>query len=83
MHHEAYAFELDYQGMSSAHLGDVFEPKYHLIKPHFVIQLKGATDETERSFSICHAANQTFWKYYILGDLAKRKLYIADLDHEI
>ncbi len=93
LHRDAYASELDYQDMASAYLSDIFEPKDYLVKPHFVIQIRVTADElglcsetldeTERNFNICYATNQTFWKYYILGDLAKRKIYIVDLDDEI
>lgn len=93
LHSDAYASELDYQDMASAQFSDVFEPKDYLVKPCFVIQIRMTADEqslcaetldeTERNFYIRCATNQTIWKYYILGDLAKRKIYIADLDNEI
>lgn len=93
LHREAYASELDYLDMASAQLSDAFEPKDYLVKPCFVIQIRVTADalglcsetldEAERNFCIRYATNQTFWKYYILGDLAKRKIYIADLDNEI
>lgn len=93
LHRDAYASELDCQDMASAQFSDVFEPKDYLVKPCFVIQIRMTADEqglcaenlneAERNFHIRCATNQTFWKYYILGDLAKRKIYIADLDNEI
>ena len=93
LHRDAYVSELDYQDMASAQLSDAFEPKDYLVKPCFVIQMRVTADaqglcaktldEAERSFVIRYATNQTFWKYYILGDLAKRKIYIADLDNQI
>ena len=93
LHRDAYASELDYQDIASAQFDDVFAPIDYLVKPCFLIQIRVTADEQglcsetlderDRNFYIRFATNQTFWKYYILGDLAKRKIYIADLDNEI
>ena len=40
-------------------------------------------DAAARNYYIRFSTNQTFWKYYILGDLSKRQVYIADLENEI
>lgn len=93
LHSKPYVSELDYQDMSATQLNDIFEPKDYLVKPNFVIQIwltaderglcSEALDKAERNFYICCAANKTFWKYYILGDLAEKEIYIVDLDNEI
>ncbi|PSJ18971.1 hypothetical protein [Nitrosomonas supralitoralis] len=59
----------------------------------FVLQMFIADDEqglcserlaaSARKFYIRFSANQTYWKYYILGELSKRNVYIADLDNTI
>jgi hypothetical protein len=40
-------------------------------------------DADARQFYIRFATLQTYWKYYILGDLSKRNVYIADLDNAL
>ena len=74
-------------------LPGILERKDYFIKPVFILQLSitaGAhglcsdkLDAEARRFYIRFATGQTFWKYYILGDLSKRNVYIADLDNAI
>lgn len=74
-------------------LPGILERKDYFVKPVFILQLSitaGAhglcsdkLDAEARRFYICFATGQTFWKYYILGDLSKRNVYIADLDNAI
>jgi hypothetical protein len=74
-------------------LPGILERKDYFVKPVFILQLSitaGAhglcsdkLDAEARRFYIRFATGQTFWKYYILGDLSKRNVYIADLDNAI
>lgn len=74
-------------------LSEILDRKDYFVKPVFVLQLSitaGARglcsdklDAAARRFYIRFATNQTFWKYYILGDLSKRNVHIADLDNAI
>lgn len=74
-------------------LPGILERKDYFVKPVFILQLSitaGAQglcsdklDAAARRFYIRFAANRTFWKYYILGDLCKRNVYIADLDNAL
>lgn len=74
-------------------LPGILERKDYFVKPAFILQLSitaGAQglcsdklDTEARRFYIRFATGQTFWKYYILGDMSKRNVYIADLDNAI
>jgi len=65
--------------------------KDYLVKPAFIVQMhitadaRGLCSEeldvAARKFYIRFTTNQSFWKYYISGDLSKRNVYIADLDN--
>ena len=79
--------------LSADPLPEILERKDYFVKPVFVLQLSitaGAQglcsdklDAAVRKFYIRFATNQTFWQYYILGDLSKRNVYISDLDSAI
>lgn len=74
-------------------LPEILDRKDYLVKPVFIVQLRitaGAQglcseklDAAARKFYIRFTTNQTYWKYYILGDLSKRNVYIADLDNAL
>ena len=71
----------------------ILERKDYLVKPVFIVRVNitaGAEglcsdklDDAARKFYIRFTTNQTYWKYYILGDLSKRNVYIADLDNAL
>ena len=74
-------------------LPEILDRKDYLVKPVFILQLHisaGAQglcsdelDAAARRFYIHFTTNETHWKYYILGDLSKRNVYIADLDNAL
>lgn len=79
--------------MAAAPLSEILDRKDYLVKPAFIVQIavtadaQGLCSETldaaKRKFHIRFTANKTFWNYYILGDLSKRNVYIADLDNAV
>lgn len=93
LHPGAGVTESAWLDMTAAPIQEILDRKDYFVKPVFVLQLfitAGAQglcseklDAAARKFHIRFAANQTFWKYYILGDLTKRNVYIADLDNAI
>lgn len=74
-------------------LEEMLERKDYLVKPAFILQILITADAhglcaenpdtAARKFYIRFATSQTFWNYYILGDLSKRAIYIADLDNDV
>ncbi len=93
LHKDNYASDQAFVEMNAEQLDDVFERKDYLVKPGFIVQVLITDEKTglcsenldaaARNYYIRFSTNQTFWKYYILGDLSKRQLYIADLENEI
>ncbi|MDE2388863.1 MAG: hypothetical protein KGN35_07265, partial [Betaproteobacteria bacterium] len=83
----------DWMELTADPLPEILDRKDYFVKPVFVLQLlisAGAQglcpdklDAAARKFYIRFAANRTFWKYYISGDLSKRNVHIADLDNAI
>jgi len=93
LHDDVNVTEKAFIDMNAGQLGGVLDPKDYLVKPAFVLQIAITADEqglcsekpdaVSRKYYIRFATNQTYWKYYILGDLSKKNLYITDLDNEI
>lgn len=78
---------------NSDQLEGMLNRKDYLVKPAFIIQMfvtadaqglcSEKLDAAARKFYIRFSSNQSFWKYYIFGDLSKRYVYIADLDNAV
>lgn len=93
LHKGQYASEQAFIPLDSKQLDDVLECKDYVARPDFIVQIRISAqegglcseniDKEARKFYIRFAVNQTFWKYFILGELSERNLYIADLDNEI
>jgi hypothetical protein len=93
LHKDHYVSEQAFVAMGCEQLDNVFDRKDYLVKPSFIVQVLITAEDTGlcsenldaalRNYYIRFSTNQAFWKYYILGDLSKRQLYIADLDNEI
>lgn len=76
---------------NAGQLEGMLDRKDYLVKPAFIVQMSITADAqglcsekldaAARKFYIRFTANQSFWKYYISGDLSKRNVYIADLDN--
>ncbi len=79
--------------MNADQFQEILDRKDYFVKPAFILQMLITADEqglcsekldaAARKFYIRFTTNQTFWKYYILGDLSKRDVYIMDLDNAI
>lgn len=92
LHSDGYVSETAYQKMTSAELSGVLSQKDYLVKPNLIVQIvitaddpifRGTPDAAAKRYYIRFNTHLTFWKYYILGELVKRQIYIADLDNEI
>ena len=78
---------------SAGQLEGMLNRKDYLVKPAFIVQMhitadarglcSEELDAAARKFYIRFTTNQSFWKYYISGDLSKRNVYIADLDNAV
>ena len=93
LHPDAHAAADAWLKLTTDPLPGILDRKDYLVKPVFIVQLRitaGAQglcsdklDAAARKFYIRFTTNQTYWKYYILGDLSKRNVYIADLDNAL
>ena len=78
---------------NAVQLDGMLDRKDYLVKPAFIVQMhitadarglcSEELDAAARKFYIRFSTNQSFWKYYISGDLSKRNVYIADLDNAV
>ncbi|MER0215862.1 MAG: hypothetical protein DU481_06645 [Nitrosomonas sp.] len=93
LHPDAYAAADAWLKLTADPLPDILERKDYLVKPVFIVRVcitAGAEglcsdklDAAARKFYIRFNTNQTYWKYYILGDLSKRNVFITDLDNAL
>ncbi|MCP5244474.1 MAG: hypothetical protein H6937_00295 [Burkholderiales bacterium] len=93
LHDGAYVSEADYVELNAPVVTDCFESRDYHVKPSFIVHIAIQKDSQLlsldqgnrqlRQFFISFASNKTVWKYYFVGDLARRNLYIADLDNKI
>ncbi|PXW88364.1 hypothetical protein C8R34_10747 [Nitrosomonas sp. Nm84] len=93
LHSDPNVTERAWMDMTEGLLREMLDQKDYFVKPAFILQMLVTADEqglcsekpdaAARKFYIRFTTNQAFWKYYILGDLSKRNVYIADLDNKI
>lgn len=93
LHGGATVAEDSWADMAAEPLASILDRKDLLIKPAFILQMNitadaqglcsDQLDPAARKFFIRFGANQTFWNYYVLGELSKRAIYIADLDNAV
>ena len=93
LHQAEYLSEADLENLSSTLFHDVFSPRDLLVKPLMVVKIRITSNDAEllaeqhpvtsKNYFVNFRATQTIWKYYLLGDIAKEGLYIADIDNGI
>lgn len=91
LHSDASVTENDWLDMAEIPSREVLERQDFFVKPVFILQLSitiGAgglcsdlLDAAMRKFYIRFATNQTFWRYYVSGDLSKRNVCVTDLEN--
>lgn len=69
------------------------EKNEYVPRPAFIVKITvadrdcavsaGENKVAARCYSLAFSARRTFWKYYFLGDMAKKDTFIADLDGSI
>lgn len=97
LHAESNVSSEDYAAIGagdekSAVIGSSLEPRDYHVKPCFILNMTVAADDVllspqtldkQRRFYISFASSASFWKYYLMDELAERSLYIADQDDGI
>lgn len=87
LHDEEYVSEADFRKLDLFPF-NLLNARDKLIRPAFVVNIRigmqegGPADKRGapafRNYTIRFRARETFWKYYLLGDMTKRKSYIYD-----
>jgi len=93
LHEGDFVSASSFQALDSPALHGKLDKKDILQKPGFVVDVAMAADNNAPSsdvpdmplqrYYLRFAARQSLWKYYFLGDLAAKDLYITDLDNKI
>jgi hypothetical protein len=93
LHHEEYVAEENVQSVTSPSLEELLTKKDRLVRPLCLVNLWMTERERRVLESPAHTpagvylvkfkARQTFWKYYVLGKLSRKRLSIVDLDNKI
>lgn len=91
LHANEYAGSGDFRPLDFPNLQGVLTPKDRLVRPTFVVnigvpkEVADALDEGAgggaRNYFVAFQERQTVWKYFLVGELAREDLYVADLDN--
>ena len=91
LHAGEYTGAEDFKPMDFPGFQDVLTPKDRMAKPTFVVSIsvpEGVADalidgsyEGPRAYFVNFQERKTFWKYFLVGDLAREDIYVADLDN--
>lgn len=93
LHREEFVSAADFEELSSPLLEGVISHRDSLSNPILVISiglsedevasLKQASKPSAKKYYVSFQAEQTIWKYYLLGDLAKADFYVNDREEQI
>lgn len=88
-----YVSKNDLKKPDSNELKDIISQKDRLLPPMFVVKIFAESEQgsqleqwlkpTLTTYSIAFNARQTFWKYYLLGKMARESLYIFDPENQV
>ena len=90
LHTADYVSEADFENLDSEVFADFLDNKDRLVRPHFLVNIcvntvptltsRGSSNAQPNDYYLTFQARQTFWKYHLLGDMARQNLSIADVD---
>lgn len=90
LHTTDYVSEANFEKLDSAVVVDLLDKKDKLVRPHFLVNIcvnaiptfpsRGSGNAQSNDYYLTFQARQTFWKYHLLGDIAKQNLSVADVD---
>jgi len=93
LHSGEFVSEADFEKLNSPVLEGVFCLQDHLLTPIFIINILTSENDVRalaleptdapKSYYIRFQARQSFWKYYLMGGLAKEDVYVNDRDEHI
>ncbi|PTN11657.1 hypothetical protein [Nitrosomonas aestuarii] len=93
LHSGSTVSNADYLDLNADLISGDLESRDCHVRPCFIIKIVIQKDAqllslnqqsgSFRQFHISFASKKTFWKYYLMGNLSGRELYIADMNNEI
>ena len=92
LHDADYVSAKDFEKLNSPKIAGILSRKDRLLKPEFIVSVRFGEKEIRildvasknayPTYYLKFRARETFWKYYLLGSMTKKKSYIADLNNE-
>ncbi len=92
LHEHDYVSQKDFIPITSPRLQDVLDPKDRLVRPMLMVTVHGEDiglhssgkfhDVVAQRYYIRFKSREVVWKYYLLGDMARKSAYIADVNNE-
>ncbi len=92
LHDREYVSEMNFVKLGSPLITDVLNRKEKLVKPVFIVNIGDEEEESSlfdenlnvspKKYYIKFNSRQTFWKYYLLGNVTENNLYITDMNGE-
>jgi hypothetical protein len=92
LHAAEYVTAREFELLDSPKIAGILSRKDRLLKPEFIVSiwfgekeirtLDAASKTTYQKYYLKFQARETFWKYYLLGSMTKKKSYVTDLDNE-
>jgi hypothetical protein len=92
LHAADYVSAKDFEKLNSPKIAGILSRKDRLLKPEFIVSiwfgkneiriLDAASKTAYPKYYLRFHARKTFWKYYLLGSMTKKKSYITDLNNE-
>jgi len=83
LHGEDYVSPADFITLDSPLLENLLDRRDRLVRPVCVISLHLTPNEVGKNCFIRFKARETFWKYYLLGSMAGKNVFITDRDNAI
>ncbi|MCH7736964.1 MAG: hypothetical protein IH872_06120 [Chloroflexi bacterium] len=91
LHAKEYSGSDDFKPMDFAGFQDVLTPADRLLRPTLVVKIGVPKEVADAlgddatgavgNYFVSFQGRQTVWKYFLLGELAREDIYIADLDN--
>jgi hypothetical protein len=93
LHSDEFAGDSNFEDIGSPKVSGIVKRQDGLLRPVFVVSISVAESDVTppdnqaavapKSYYVRFQARHTFWKYYLLGELAKEDFYVNDQDEAI
>jgi len=84
LHAGDYVSEPDFEKLDAPQFREILDKRDRLIRPAFVVSmdlamaLDALADDRSGECIVAFKARETFWRYYLLGEMKKRDAFIVD-----